>query len=48
MTSHALLEAADQALYCAKPQGRNRLALASSIAQRPTPSSQEPQESACH
>ena len=48
MTSHALLEAADQALYCAKQQGRNRLALASSIAQRPTPSSQEPQESACH
>ncbi len=29
MNSHALLEAADQALYRAKQQGRNRLALAS-------------------
>jgi diguanylate cyclase (GGDEF)-like protein len=47
MSSEALLEAADQALYSAKRQGRNRLAYASSVNPHPAASLQTPQDPAC-
>lgn len=48
MSSDALLEAADQALYYAKQQGRNRIACARFIARQSAPSSQTLREPACY
>lgn len=47
MSSEALLEAADQALYFAKQQGRNRFALAGVLVQSPAPSPHTPEQPAC-
>lgn len=48
MRSESLLEAADQALYSAKQQGRNRLACARSTPQHSGPAAPAREEPACH